>query len=142
MVLASKKALFGAVALLTLSYSAAGWTQDAQKDDAETQELKRQFRELHWVKGPEDVKLYDVSTLKIPDGYVFLGTADTAKLKALEHDLGGNNQYFLAPHWPTRPIQYRAIRRRRGPPIHAELPRDRTELSCLHHDAPAGAHRR
>jgi uncharacterized membrane-anchored protein len=60
------------------------------------------MRALKWVDGPQEVHLYGNSTLKVPAGYVFLNPADTAKLQALEHNLGNGNQYYLAPndlHW-------------------------------------------
>jgi uncharacterized membrane-anchored protein len=77
---------------------------NAQPDanDAAAQEFRRQMRALYWVRGPQQVQLFEVSTLQVPEGYVFLGTADTAKLQALEKDLGSGHQYFLAPqdfHW-------------------------------------------
>jgi uncharacterized membrane-anchored protein len=77
-------------------------SHQADKADPATEEFRRQLRALNWVRGPQQVQLYDLSTLKVPEGYVFLGTADTAKLQALEKDLGGSNQYFFAPedfHW-------------------------------------------
>jgi len=76
--------------------------ESAQADDAPTQEFKRQLRALHWVKGPQQVQLFDVSGLQVPEGYIFLGTADTSKLQALEKNLGNDHQYFFAPqdfHW-------------------------------------------
>jgi uncharacterized membrane-anchored protein len=48
------------------------------------------------------VQLFGNSTLQVPKDYLFLGTADTAKLQALQKDLSRGNQYFLAPkdlHW-------------------------------------------
>jgi len=99
-------ALFAALlALAVLVFPIRVPAQDspqADGGDAATQEFRRQLRALNWVKGPQKVQLYDNSTLQVPEGYLFLGTADTAKLQALEKDLGGSNQYFFAPedfHW-------------------------------------------
>jgi uncharacterized membrane-anchored protein len=98
--------LFGALlAMALLIYPIRAPAQDshqADKADPAVEEFRRQLRALNWVKGPQKVQLYDLSTLQVPDGYVFLDTADTAKLQALEKDLGGSNQYFFAPedfHW-------------------------------------------
>jgi hypothetical protein len=35
---------------------------------------------LDWVSGPATAKLGDVAEIKVPEGYGFLGTADTKKL--------------------------------------------------------------
>jgi uncharacterized membrane-anchored protein len=101
-----KGALFGALLVWSLlAQPTQVLAQDRTQpdaNDAATQEFKRQLRALNWVRGPQQVQLYDVSTLRVPKAYVFLGTADTAKLQALEKDLGSNNQYFFAPedfHW-------------------------------------------
>lgn len=67
------------------------------QDDAATQQFRQQLRALGWVAGPKQEPMFGVSTLQVPDGYLFLGTADTAKLQALLKDLGNGDQYFLAP---------------------------------------------
>jgi uncharacterized membrane-anchored protein len=54
-------------------------------------------RELHWIKGPQKVKLFDNSELLVPEGYLFLNPADTAKFEELQHNLAGGTAYFLAP---------------------------------------------
>ena len=48
-------------------------------------------------------------------------------------------QHVLAPQRTAGPFQHRAIRRRCGPPVDAELPRDGAKLRRLHDDAPARA---
>lgn len=76
----------------------------AQSDAAGTQdssaalEAKRQqMRALKWVVGPQQVDLFGNATLQVPKDYLFLGTVDTATLKALQGDLSGGRQYFLGP---------------------------------------------
>lgn len=83
-----------------LSYPSGVSAQDGDQQDttdAANQEFRRQLKELNWVKGPQKVQLFDVSTLQVPEDYLFLGTADTAKLQALEKELTGGTRYFFAP---------------------------------------------
>jgi uncharacterized membrane-anchored protein len=63
---------------------------------SETAEAKA-ARELHWIKGPQKVQLFDNSELLVPEGYVFLNPTDTAKLEELQHNLSHGTAYFLAP---------------------------------------------
>jgi uncharacterized membrane-anchored protein len=67
------------------------------RDDAAAQEFRRQLRALNWTVGPQQVEMFGNSTFQVPKDYLFLGTADTAKLQALEKDLSNGTQYFLAP---------------------------------------------
>jgi uncharacterized membrane-anchored protein len=60
-------------------------------------DLRKQINELHWIQGPNKVQLFDNSTFAVPDGYVFLNPADTAKLENITHNLSGATEYFLAP---------------------------------------------
>ena len=89
---------------------ALGWTlicvappsiaQDQQP--AEQNTARKQISELKWIHGPQQVPLFGNSTLEVPAGYVFLNPAETAKLEAITHNLGGGTEYFLAPedlHW-------------------------------------------
>jgi uncharacterized membrane-anchored protein len=83
-----------------LSHAALG--DDAPSPDAQASQTRQQLRALHWIEGPQQVRLYDQSTLDVPDGYVFLNPDDTAKLRTITHNVGSSNQYFLAPrdlHW-------------------------------------------
>jgi uncharacterized membrane-anchored protein len=74
----------------------------APQPSPEALEAQRQIQALHWIHGPKHVELYNNAALDIPAGYMFLNPADTAKLESLTHNIGGANQYFLAPedfHW-------------------------------------------
>jgi uncharacterized membrane-anchored protein len=68
----------------------------AQEDPARA-ELQHKLAELHWVNGPQKAQLFGNSSLQVPAGYVFLEQADTAKLQALQHNLGSGSEYFFAP---------------------------------------------
>ena len=70
---------------------------DTSQEDAARAEFLKELRELHWIRGPQQVQLFGNSTLNVPAAYVFLNPADTAKLQTLEHNLGGGTQYFFAP---------------------------------------------
>jgi uncharacterized membrane-anchored protein len=78
-------------------FSSAPRAQDNPQPSAEESEMRRQIAALHWIHGPQHVELYNKSALDIPAGYMFLTTGDTAKLESLTHNIGGGNQYFLAP---------------------------------------------
>lgn len=80
------------------------------QSDAAAQEFRWELRALNWIAGPQQVQMFGVSSLQIPKGYLFLGTADTTKLQALLKDIGSGNQYFFAPkdfHWQVF-FSYRA----------------------------------
>jgi uncharacterized membrane-anchored protein len=59
--------------------------------------FRKQLEALDWIRGPKKVQLFDNSNLQVPEGYLFLNPPDTAKLQALQHNLAGATQYFLAP---------------------------------------------
>jgi len=73
----------------------------AAQEDANAA-FRKQLAELKWIRGPQQVQLFGNSTFDVPAGYVFLNPADTAKLEAITHNIGGGTEYFLAPedlHW-------------------------------------------
>lgn len=76
----------------------------AQQSDApstEQQKAAEQFRAklraLDWVKGPTTVTVSGNSTLKLPDDYVFLDPANTAKFEELTHNLSGGKEVLIGP---------------------------------------------
>jgi uncharacterized membrane-anchored protein len=75
---------------------AADETPPAQQDSARA-ELNRKIGELHWINGPKQVQLFGNASLQVPADYVFLDQAETAKLQALQHNLGSGSEYFFAP---------------------------------------------
>jgi uncharacterized membrane-anchored protein len=76
-----------------------------KQDDAAAAAFRKQLGELDWIRGPKQVQLFGNSTLKVPDGYVFLNPPEMAKFEAITHNLGGDTEYFLAPidlRWGAR----------------------------------------
>lgn len=52
---------------------------------------------LAWQVGPTTAAIGDKATIKVPDGYGFLGAADTKKFLELNHNLANGREYLLAP---------------------------------------------
>ncbi len=78
----------------------AGFVSAAEDSPATEQDhdsLRKQIGALNWIRGPKQVQLFGNSTLALPEGYLFLNPADTAKLETLTHNIGGGTEYFLAP---------------------------------------------
>lgn len=93
-----------AMVALVMTCALAGWSppgwanEPEQTDQQEAQAaFRKQLEALDWIRGPKKVQLFDNSTLQVPEGYLFLNPPDTAKLQALQHNLPGATQYFLAP---------------------------------------------
>jgi uncharacterized membrane-anchored protein len=76
--------------------AAAPAAAPATPEDAATA-FRDALRKLDWVKGPREMDLFGNSKLKVPEGYVFLNPAETAKFMTLTHNIGGGTQYFFAP---------------------------------------------
>lgn len=85
------------IRLAALTLTLAIYTAHAQSSDPSVNDVQKQIRALKWVHGPQRVELYGKSALDLPAGYMFLNPADTAKFQTLTHNLGGGQQYFLAP---------------------------------------------
>ena len=85
--------------LTAAALSSAAQDQSQQDSNAT---LRKQINELHWIRGPQQVKLFGNSTLAVPAGYVFLNPPDMAKFETITHNIGGGTEYLLAPedlHW-------------------------------------------
>jgi uncharacterized membrane-anchored protein len=101
------KTLPMALALLTtiLSLPVYSQTQADQADSSNAgdagqkaeDELGAKIRALDWVKGPTTVPIAGNSKLILPDHYVFLDAANTAKFEAIVHNLGGGSEVLVAP---------------------------------------------
>lgn len=52
---------------------------------------------LAWQIGPTTAEIGDKATIRVPDGYGFLGAADTKKFMELNHNLASGREYLLAP---------------------------------------------
>lgn len=60
------------------------------------------IRSLSWTRGPSTVDVGTKSKLDVPDGYMFLGAADTKKFMELNQNPTSSTEYVLAPddlHW-------------------------------------------
>jgi uncharacterized membrane-anchored protein len=97
-----------AVLLIGCSLSLASRLALAEEGATTVQEdparatLRKQFSELKWIRGPQQVQLFGNATLNVPADFIFLDPVETAKLQTLTHNVGGGTQYFLAPrdmHW-------------------------------------------
>jgi uncharacterized membrane-anchored protein len=97
-----------AVLLIGCSLSLTSRLALAEEGAATVQEdparatLRKQFSELKWIRGPQQVQLFGNATLNVPADFIFLDPVETAKLQTLTHNVGGGTQYFLAPrdmHW-------------------------------------------
>ena len=64
--------------------------------DART-ELHRKLAALEWIKGPTSVTVSGNARLTIPEGYVFLDPANTAKLDELEQNLSDGKEVMVGP---------------------------------------------
>jgi uncharacterized membrane-anchored protein len=75
--------------------------QQSDAPSADQQKAAEQFRAklraLDWVKGPTTVTLSGNSTLKLPDDYVFLDAANTARFEELTHNLSGGKEVLIGP---------------------------------------------
>lgn len=52
---------------------------------------------LAWKRGPTEAFIGDKATIKVPPGYVFLGSADTKKFMEANHNVSSGHEYLLAP---------------------------------------------
>lgn len=85
-----------AVLAAALVFGAAG-THAQQADDAGLEQFRAKLRQLNWVIGPKDIALSGNSTLSLPEGYVYLDAANTAKFEELNHNLSGSKEVLIAP---------------------------------------------
>jgi len=63
----------------------------AQADDSNP------LSKLAWQFGPTQGAIGDKATLSIPEGFAFLGAAETKKFMELNKNLASGNEYLLAP---------------------------------------------
>lgn len=53
--------------------------------------------DLAWQRGPSEGLIGGKATIKVPPGYVFLGSADTKKFMEANHNVSSGQEYLLAP---------------------------------------------
>ncbi|HYB63862.1 MAG TPA: DUF2167 domain-containing protein [Steroidobacteraceae bacterium] len=80
---------------LTLAAGAVAQAQDA--NDAKAEEFRAKLRALDWVLGPRPIDIAGNSTLSLPEGYVYLDAANTAKFEELNENLSGGKEVMIAP---------------------------------------------
>jgi uncharacterized membrane-anchored protein len=83
------------VALLAMV--AGGVAQAQDSSDARVQEFRAKLRALDWVLGPRALDTAGNSALSLPEGYVYLNAANTAKFEELNENLSGGNEVLIAP---------------------------------------------
>lgn len=54
--------------------------------------------DLDWQIGPTEGQIGGKAKIHVPDGYVFLGSADTKKLMEIFENIPGDNEYTFAPN--------------------------------------------
>ena len=67
-------------------------------------EFERKLKALNWIKGPTTVAVGDNARLVIPEGYVFLDAANTARYDELNENLSDGKEVMVAPadlHWSS-----------------------------------------
>jgi uncharacterized membrane-anchored protein len=100
----SLRSLIAALLLLPFTFTAAqdsAQPQGEEKTPAE-QAYYKALDSLQWVKGPTTVEVEGKSLLAVPEGFVFLDSANTDKYLELNQNLAGGSEVLVAPedlHW-------------------------------------------
>src|SRR5262245_42123444 len=84
-------------ALFSVLVAAVVRAQDGADDTAAQKEFQEKLAALDWVEGPKSVNISKNSSLALPEGYVFLDAANTAKFDELTQNLGSGEEAMLAP---------------------------------------------
>jgi uncharacterized membrane-anchored protein len=61
------------------------------------EDVRAKLGALHWIKGPTTVPVGSNAKLTLPDHYVFLDAANTAKFEEILHNLGSGKEVMVAP---------------------------------------------
>ena len=95
---AAEQAAVEAVAAEELDMSDAEATPEGQTAAEASEDAYYQAIEaLNWVKGPTTVEVAGNSTLAIPDGFVYLDTANTDKYLELNENLASGTEVLVGP---------------------------------------------
>jgi uncharacterized membrane-anchored protein len=89
--------LFSALAYPQTQSTQADSTTNADSNQQAMEDLRAKLRALDWVKGPTTVPIAGNSKLAIPEHYVFLDAANTAKFEKIVQNLGGGTEVLVAP---------------------------------------------
>src|SRR5262249_34105906 len=82
-------------AFLALSLSGRLKAQDAP--DPKIEETRNKLRALDWQLGPRKITVGGNSTLSLPEGYVYLDEANTAKFEEINQNLSSGKEVMVAP---------------------------------------------
>lgn len=88
-----KAMLLVSVTMLSAQIVKAETTRPARTKD----HVGAAIRRLHWIKGPTTVKLFNLASINVPAGYVFLNPQDNEKFQVIARNIPEPNQYLLAP---------------------------------------------
>jgi uncharacterized membrane-anchored protein len=88
---------FAALAAL-LALCGAGLAQAQDSADSRAEEFKAKLRALDWIRGPREIRVAGNSTLSLPEGYVYLDAANTARFEELNQNLSGGKEVMIAPN--------------------------------------------
>lgn len=83
--------------LLALGLTGPALAADEAGADQAQQEYMQKLRALKWVIGPASVTVGGNSTLKLPEGYVYLDPANTAKYEELNENFSSGKEVLVAP---------------------------------------------
>ena len=86
-----------AILVLAITIIAVSGTLHAQDADSKRQERINKIRALDWVEGPKQITIAGNSTLSLPEGYLYLDPANTAKYEELNHNLSDGKEVLIAP---------------------------------------------
>jgi uncharacterized membrane-anchored protein len=86
-----------AILVLAITIIAVSGTLHAQDADSKRQERINKIRALDWVEGPKQITIAGNSTLSLPEGYLYLDPANTAKYEELNHNLSDGKEILIAP---------------------------------------------
>ena len=85
-----------AVLAAPLAHAQQADTQTSEQQKAQ-EEFRAKLRALDWVKGPTTVTVAGNSSLKVPEDYVYLDPANTARFEELTHNLSGGKEVMIGP---------------------------------------------
>jgi uncharacterized membrane-anchored protein len=85
------------VLLLAAASSAGALAQGNADNDAAAIQARETLKNLNWIRGPQTVTVFDVASITVPPGYVFLNPEDTQKFNTLSQNPSSGTEYLLAP---------------------------------------------
>jgi uncharacterized membrane-anchored protein len=80
-----------------LSLVVTGTMHAQESSDPKVEEFRSKLRALDWVVGPRAVTIGGNSKLSLPEGYVYLDAANTAKFEELTENISGGKEVLIGP---------------------------------------------